>query len=434
MASAVALGLIFAVLAGLRLFRGGSPESPSETKPPSIAVLPFANMSGDPEQEYFADGITETLITNLARIPSIIVIARQSTFQFKGKDTDVRSVAKELGVGFVLEGSVQRSEGRVRVSAQLIDAAAGTHIWADTYDRKSSDIFAVQDDITRHIVSQLSVSLGSGASAYAFEATTSNAEAYDLFLKASQLYVKHSRETHAKAQPLLEEAIRIDPAFAAALNLLGNVHMDSAFERWSVSPEQDFQRAKEFYERSVAARPDDPFGYAGLGWHAWIVDHDLTKGVALGRRALRLAPNSALAQDYLGAVLTWSGEPEEGLVHLEAARRLCPLPYASLITNLGWANFILHHYLAALEYGEKARAMAPQHGATMRLLIVTLVEMGRPEEARQVAQELLRAMPSFSVSWYRDNVLPLTKGEAVRQRLMDGMRAAGIPETTPVNR
>jgi adenylate cyclase len=424
----LALIVVAGALAAQRWLRPAATDGRSQDEPPSIAVLPFTNMSGDPEQEYFADGISETLITILSKLPSLVVIARNSTFAYKGKSEDVRQIGKDLGVRYVLEGSFQKSRDAVRVSAQLIDAMNGKHLWAENYDRSLNDIFAIQDEITKQIVSQMDAKFIAGTDASANQTSTKSAKAYELFLKANQLYYQRTKESFAEARKTLEDSLAIDPRYAAAFDLLGEIHMDQAWERWGPSTEESFQLAKSNFESALEADPNFAQAVADLGWYYWFVEHDFERGKSLAAKSVALDPGSANSHDILGAILLWTGQPERALRELQLALKLNPTPYPVRLKDLGWAYFVNGRYEEALQFGQRAHAMAPQETATLRLLVLTHVELGQVDEAHRFVQLLMQEMPYFSLAWYERNILPIIQTEALRNRLLNGLRKAGVPE------
>src|SRR6516162_4704634 len=273
----------------------------------SIAVLPFANMSGDPEQEYFADGISEDIITALSKLPQLFVIARNSSFTFKGRHVLVTEVARSLGVGHVLEGSVRRSGARVRITAQLIDAATGGHVWAERFDRELTDIFAVQDDVTAKIVSALSLNLdGSDLLRRFAAARTDNIQAYDCYLRGRALWQRSAKEPNAQARALLERAVELDPKFASAHALLATVHNFDYINEWSASPSESRNSSRACALRALSLDAADPFAHIGMAdAHLWDRRHD--DALHEANLALALAPNYPAVHLVLGLVLLYSG-------------------------------------------------------------------------------------------------------------------------------
>ena len=298
---------------------------PSTASPPklSIAVLPFANMSGDAEQEYFADGISEDIITALSKLSQLFVIARNSSFTFKGRNVNVQEVGRSLGVRYVLEGSVRKSGNRVRITAQLIDATTGGHLWAERFDRDLTDIFAVQDDVTQHIVGALALNLTEGDQQRLATEQTDNLEAYDCFLRGREQLWRFTREQNIQARELLQRAIELDPKFAPAYAFLAVAHGLDYVNQWSTSPSTSMEQAEEFATRAVAL--DDRYPYAH--WALGIINlhlrrHDMA--IREAERTISLAPNLADGHESLGNALHYSGRSEEALACFDRAMALNP--------------------------------------------------------------------------------------------------------------
>ena len=288
---------------------------PSLPDKPSIAVLPFDNLSRDPEQEYFSDGLTEDLITDLSQLSALFVTSRHAVFQYKGRQTPPRQVAKDLGVRYVLEGSVRRAANRVRINAQLIDAVTGFHLWAQRYDRDFQDIFDLQDEIVHTIVAALDVRLTARERVGIERRYTDNLEAYDLFLQARDGYWKRTREGAAQARTTLERAIALDPKFAAAHALLADIYRKEWWYGWR-DDEAALDHALELAQTAVALDDGLPFAHMFLGWiHLWRKEHD--QAIAEAKRCLALDPNNAEGHVRLGHMLDHAGRPAEGLAFIE---------------------------------------------------------------------------------------------------------------------
>ena len=346
---------------------------------PSIAVLPFANMSGDPTQEYISDGFTDTIITQLYKVPNMFVIARASSSIYKGKNVKVQQVAEELGVRNVLEGSVQRSENRIRINAQLIDALTGNHLWAELYDRELKDIFAVQDEITRKIVTELAVKISWGEIARAWAHATENYEALDRYYQADKYLTRFEKESNIQARKLLKKAIELDPKFSRAIAFLGLTHMIDVLFGWAKDPLESLRKAEELAKQAVAIRDNNYLSH-GLLSRIYTVKRLYKQAIAEGERAVEVEPNNAMAYNMLGRTFTYAGRPEEGLVLLKKAMRLCPYPPTYYLSEIGDANYLTGRYEAALtEY--KKYLKRQQHGAYARILkhwlIATYMELGR---------------------------------------------------------
>jgi len=391
---------------------------------PSIAVLPFTNMSGDPEQEYFADGISEDIITELSRFEGLLVIARTSSFRFKGQDVDVAEVAKALGVRYVLEGGVRREGDRVRITAQLIDAETGGHLWAERYDRELTDVFAVQDDVTRQIIAALRSELGELTPTRGNRALTGNTEAYDLYLQARVLKDRRTHETNRQAQQMFLRAIDLDPAFAAAYADLGFARFLAWYYGWT--DEGDISGdALAAAEKAVALDPSMPLAHDRLGIIRGF-QGDLDAGIAAAREAIALDANYANGYNTLALMLAFAGDTDEAITLLDRAIRLDPYSALALFVR-GIAYFVRENYDQAITPIKSSLALNPNFGAAHQFLAAIYGLLGRDAEARAEAAEVLRLSPDFGVGGiFR---LPF-RDKAVLARLAAGLRKAGldIPE------
>ena len=402
-------------------------EAPALELPekPSIAVLPFDNMSSDPNQEYFSDGITEDIITGLSKMPRLFVIARNSSFSFKGKPVTVQEVGRKLGVRYVLEGSVRREKDQVRITAQLIDAQTGGHLWAERYDRELKDIFALQDEITLAVIRAMRVKLTEGEQAVVWEkkGLTDNLEAYEKYLQARAHFFRLTKNGNAKALPLLEEAIRLDPSFAIAHAGLAFVHVTDAFMGWSKDPRASGRQA--YVLASTAIKLDDSLDTAHyvLGFiHAFLRHHD--RAVAEGKRAVELNPNGAEARLSLGCFLNWAGRPEEAIVVLKEGIRLNPMPYATYYNFLGISYWLVEKYDQAIAEYEKGLQIQPDHKLCLVNLTAAYSRAGHHEMARDTAAKLLRLYPDFTLEvWIK--AIPW-KDQAVVKRYIEALRTAGL--------
>ena len=363
---------------------------------PSIAVLPFNNLSGDPEQEYFGDGLTEEIITALGQVPNLLVIARHSTFTFKGKSVKVQQVSKELGVRYVLEGSVRKSGDKIRIAAQLIDALTGNHLWAEQYDRKLQDIFAVQDEITKNITTAMQVKLTQGEQARGVARGTNNLEAYLKCLQANELALKHNIESNALAKQLAEEAIALDPEYASAYYRLGESHLLDVWLGTSKSPKQSMAKAMELLKKALVLDNSLAEAHGLLGFlYSMAGQHD--KAVALGERAVALDPNSAESHVRYGKVLTFAGRYEESIPEYKKAIRLNPIPPNLYFYSLGISYYLIGQYEEAITWCEKAVRREPNSLLAHLFMAVAYSCSGRDEEARAEAAEMLRINPRFSL-------------------------------------
>jgi adenylate cyclase len=391
---------------------------------PSIAVLPFNNLSGDPEQEYFSDGITEQIITGLSKISSLFVVARNSTFTYKGKPVKAQQVSEELGVRYVLEGSVQKSEEKLRINAQLIDAIKGNHLWSETYDRELQDIFAVQDDITQKILTALQVQLTRGEQARAFARGTNNLEAYLKYLQAHEKWIQMNKESNALARQLAEESIALDPNFTAAYGTLAATHMMDVFLGSSKSPKDSIKQAMELNKKAMALDDSLATAYSQLGLlYTMTRQHD--KGVAEAERGVELDPNSAVAHDLLGMTLNFAGRPEEAIPVFKKAIRLEPFAPSKYYYHLGDAYLFTGQCDEAISACEEAVRRGSNTPSAYRSATVAYSICGREEEARAAAAEVLRINPKFSLGSYA-KTLPYKNQDDI-DLIIGALRKAGLP-------
>jgi adenylate cyclase len=363
---------------------------------PSIAVLPFSNLSGDPEQEYFSDGLTDEIITALSKVPKLFVIARNSTFTYKNKPVKVQQVSEELGVRYVLEGSVRKAGDKIRVTAQLIDALSGHHLWGEHYDRNLDDIFAVQDEITIKIITAMQVKLTEGEQARATAKGTTNLKAYLKCLQANEYHRQINPESNALAKQLAEEAIALDPQYASAYFNLGRAHMAAVWLGTTKSPKQSMAKALELLQKTIAL--DDTFAgaYSRLGFlYSMTRQHD--KGIAEAEKALALNPNSAQAHFFLGKTLSFAGRWEESIPEYKKAIRLNPIPPSAHSWSLGLSYAYTGKYEEAITWCEKAVRQEPNDMIARVMMTVVYSMSGRNEAARAEAAEVLRIQPKFSV-------------------------------------
>ena len=399
---------------------------PDKPEPPSIAVLPFDNMSNDPEQEYFSDGITEDIITDLSKVAGLLVIARNSSFAYKGKTFDIRTVGRELGVRSVLEGSIRRAGNRVRITAQLINAATGGHMWAERYDRDLTDIFAVQDEVTRHIVEALKVKLTPVEAARIADMPTDNLEAHDLFLKARELLFgqRSSREMFDQVVSLLGRAVELDAGFAEAYAGLAMAHNLDFQNHWTGAPDA-FERAVHFATLAVEKGPNVPYArFVAAVMAIW--SRDLPKAKQELEAALAVNPNYASALGTLGLVDIYSGNPEAAIPLAERAMRLDPGFAQQTLHFLGTAYLVAGKYeTAAATFRERIR-LAPKTDLSRGLLVSTLGHLGEVEEAQRVWAEVKEISPKYSFAGHLAR-LPFTNPADV-ERIREGFAKAGVTE------
>jgi adenylate cyclase len=391
---------------------------------PSIAVLPFTNMSGDAEQEYFSDGMTEDLITDLSKISALFVIARNSSFAYKGRSVKVQEIGRDLGVRFVLEGSIRKAGNRVRITAQLIDVATGGHLWAERFDRDLTDIFATQDEVVEKIVGALAVKLRQGEAQRLRRRGTSSLEAYETWLRAREFLIRSTREGVAQAKTMHRRAIEIDQNFAAphaglALALIADYVSD-----WAEDPAQALDEAERWARRAVELNDQEPVSHMALG-NVLLWRRDLDGALAKFRRMIKLDPNFAQGHSATGLALMYAGKPAEALEAMAIAMRLDPHYPGIVLHFLAQANFSLGNYEAAVEQLRKRIARTPGTDSSRMLLAACYGHLGRLEEARAIWAELMQVNPNFSLA-QRERVLPYRDPRDF-QRIADGLAKAGLP-------
>ncbi len=389
---------------------------------PSIAVLPFVNLSGEPKQEFFCDGITEEIITALSRVPGLFVISRNSTFSYKGKAVKVTQVSEELGVRYVLEGGVQKSADRIRITAQLIDALKGHHLWAERYDRNLKDIFALQDEITMKIITAMQVKLKAGETGYLMVKGWENIDAYMKWLQATELLGRGTKEGTSQSKKLLEEARLLDPANSRIYVCLAKAHQNDVWYGTTKSPEQSLARGLELAEKAVSLEASNSTGYSVLGT-MYGMKKQYDKAIAACEQAVSLNPNSSLNFMWLGLVLTWAGRAEEGIPYLQHAIRLDPFAPAMYFNNLAVAYRDAGQYEKAIEECKKTLQREPNTQFPYIHMAISYLRLGREEEARASVAELLRVNPKFSLERYA-RTLPFTK--PVAERIIGDLRKAGL--------
>ena len=391
---------------------------------PAIAVLPFNNMSGEREQEYFSDGISEDIITALSKLRWFFVIARNSSFTYKGKAVHMKQVAEELGVRYVLEGSVRKSGDRVRITAQLNDVATGSHIWAERYDRDLADVFAVQDQITEAIVAAIEPQLYAAENFRARRKPPNNLDAWDLVMRALSHYWRVTRQDNMVAQALLEKAIAIDPNYGQALSLLATSHMFGVHLGWA-----DIRSAAPVAERAalaaVEADSEDPWAHNALG-SVYFSTRRLDDSLAEFELALQLNPNFSLAQGYYGLALSYCGRWQEAHEAAQRAIRLSPRDPSSAIYYgvAAYAQFVGRNYQQAIALAREAIRQRGDLTGAYRVLTVAAGMSGQAEVATAALQELRRAQPNISLAWIA-NQLPW-KLDADREHYLEAFRRAGL--------
>jgi len=410
------------------LTKPATPEgilAPAPPEKPSIAVLAFQNMSGDPEQEYFADGITEDVITDLSKIGGLLVIARNSSFAYKGKSVDIRVVARELGVRSVLEGSIRRAGNRVRITAQLIEAETGGHLWADRFDRELSDIFAVQDEVTRRIVDALKIKLSPGESARLGDVETPNGKAHDFFLAGREALWEtlRNRETFERSTDLFEKAIGEDPSYGEPHAGLAMAQVLNWHSHWTDDWSQSLEKAERHLDQALRISPQVAFvHYIAAVFYLW--KKDLDRSAAEADVALNLNPNYAQAHNSRGIVNIYGGQPLAAVPHIEQAIRLDPAIKHLYIHFLGSAYLVAGDYKAAASLFRERILLSPKTDLSRAFLTVALGHLGEAEEARQVWRELMEINPKYLFAEHVGR-LPF-RNKADVDQLAEGLSKAGI--------
>jgi adenylate cyclase len=393
-------------------------------KRPAIAVLPFQTLSEAPGQDYFSDGVTNDIITDLSKFSNLMVIASNSVFTYKGKSVDVKQVGEDLGVRYVLEGSIQKVGNRVRINAQLIDAATNSHLWADRYDFELDDIFKVQDKITSTVVTSLQVILTEDEKGLGAINLTDSIEAYDLYLRG-KTYLKGTKRSHLEARKLFDKAIKLDPGFAAAYAEKSFTYFSSFIMPMSRNPKV-LEGALKSAQKAVEADDKLPLAHARLAW-AYFSTRQHAKAIASARRAVALGPNDAEAFAQLGNILNWSGKPVEGKQNIEKAMRLNPFyPYYYLF-YLGQSHYLRSENERAIELMNRVITRAPTFLPVRRHLAVLYIEQGELTKAKAQTKEILRIFPGASIQDSRARCLYRWEPKLIK-RFLGGLRKAGMPE------
>jgi adenylate cyclase len=394
---------------------------------PSIAVLPFTNMSGDPEQEYFCDGLVEDIITALSRFKALFVIARNSSFTYKGRAVDVRQVGRELGVRYVLEGSVRKVGNRIRITGQLVEAETGAHVWADKYDGALEDIFDLQDSITAAVAGAIEPRLMSAEIHRAARKPPESFTAYDYYLRAlPHAHLYNSREDIDEALRLLRAAIKADPNFSYAFAWIAWCYFCRMANGWAAVGETH-DEGRQAAERSLRIDPDDPLVLCMASYVVAYLNSQHHRGLELAERALSLNPSSALAWGSKGWALNFQGRGDEAIACFEKAKRLSPVDSMSYLFDAGIGASHMHErrYAEAVIWLERARRETRDIGGLKRALAASYAHVGRLEDARAIAHEILAGAPDFSITKWRAQS-PM-RGRYLEE-LLDGLRKAGIPE------
>ncbi|MGC0389366.1 winged helix-turn-helix domain-containing tetratricopeptide repeat protein [Bradyrhizobium sp. USDA 241] len=408
-------------------------ESPKPALPlpdkPSVAVLPFTNLSSDPEQDYFADGMVEEIITALSHFRQLFVIARNSSFTYKGRAVDVKQVGRELGVRYVLEGGVRKAANRVRITAQLVDTATGAHLWAERFDGGLGDIFDLQDQVTESVVGAIAPVVEKAEIERAKRKPTESLDAYALYLRGlARLYQFGNRQANDEALRLFNSAIELDPDFASAYGRATYCYVHAKASGWiSVTP-SEIAEVKRLAQRAVELGKDDAMALAASGYALAFVVRDLEVGAALIDRALGLNSNLAEAWFCGGWVKNWLGEPEPAIERFARAMRLSPLdPWVTRMrAGTAHAHFLLGRYDEAASWAAMALQDRPDHQAALRVAAASNAMAGRPEQAHKAMARLRQLNPTLRVSNLKDVLGPWQREDLLRYE--EGLRQAGLPE------
>jgi TolB-like protein/class 3 adenylate cyclase len=421
----------------VRIGQSSSPATkpPTEIEPPlalpdkpSIAVLPFENMSGDPEQEYFADGMVEDIITGLSRSKSLFVIARTSSFTYKGKAVDIKQVGSELGVRYALEGSVRKAGNRVRITGQLIDAATGVHLWADRFDSLLEDIFDLQDRVTSSVIGAISPQLERAEIARAQRKPTESLQAYDYYLRAAASLYRFTREGDIEALKFTKIANGLDPEFAAAYALGARCYIQRKAFGWSTEAAEERIEAGRLARRAIELDKDDPSVLAMAGQARAFVVGEVEEGAALLSRAITLDPNLAIARIWRGWVHLYLGEVDAAIAQFQVASRLSPLdPRIFIVQNgLAYAHFFAGRNEDASMWAATAVRQQQNYLSSQRILMACHAMSGRIEGAREICARLMQLNPDQRISRIKDRI-PFRRVQDI-ERLAQAFRIAGMPE------
>ncbi|MGI9317149.1 MAG: adenylate/guanylate cyclase domain-containing protein [bacterium] len=422
-------GFLFWLNPGHSDVERANPDRMAYTLPdrPSIAVLPFSNLSTDQEQEYFSDGITEDIITDLSKISGLFVVARNSTFSYKGQPVKIRQVAEDLGVRYVLEGSVRRAKDKIRITAQLIDALKGNHIWAERYDRDIEDVFSVQAEVAQQVAKTLAVTLKANENERLFQKYTTNIDAYDVFLQARRTVDRPSRNNILEGEKLFARVIELDPNFAGGYaGLSFNYSVQVRFQ-FSPSPSAHLARTFELANKAIEIDSNYAWGYIALGG-AHLANADAEAAVAAMRQALNLEPNGYEPNLFMGFYLQFAGDASLAVEHLQLAHRLSPVVTVRDLAFMQMAQFMNGNYVEVSRIFKERDSKFPGrlnlNSSVFRAANYVLLE--QPEEAAATVKKMLEEKPDFNLSQWRYGKLWVS--EENRTRLYSAAKKAGIPE------
>jgi len=391
---------------------------------PSIAVLPFDNLTGDPAQEYFSDGFTEHIITSLSKVPYIFVIARNSTFAFKGKAVEINQIAEELGVRYVLEGSIQRSNDSLRITVQLIDAITGHHVWAENYDRKLKDIFVLQDEIAMNIMAGLQVNIAQQSLGRSSSIQTKNLKAYEKFLKGWELQYRKTEEDSLHARKIFKEAIALDPEYGAPYVMLGYTHLDDIIYWRTKDRAKSLQTADQLAQKAIELTGENDFNLRLLSV-IFMLRRQYDKAIIEIQKAIEFSPNSAHAYFVYGTVLRFSGRNYEAIPIFKKAIRLNPYTPIEYLNMLAWAYFHTEQYEEAIPLWNKTIELNPDYLFAYQGLIGAYQMSGDEIKARESVAEILRIRPTYSMEMVKKFTI---KDIERKKRVLEAYRKAGIPE------
>jgi adenylate cyclase len=393
---------------------------------PSIAVLPFTNMSPDPDQQYFADGIVEDIITALSRFPRLFVIARNSTFTYRDRAVDVRQIGRELGVRYVLEGSVRRAGGRLRITGQLIDASTNAHLWADRYDGDLGDVFELQDRVTARVVAAIAPALFEAELDRTKTKRPDSLDAYDLYLRALAAIREMTRGRNEEALGYVERALRLEPDYAVAAGLGAWAYTLRVAQDWCVDLERENRRGIELARLAIAKGSHDAAALAMGGYAIAFLAEEFEEGLSVLDRAVALNPNRAMALSNAGWVRCYLGQAVDAIGDFERVIRLSPreITLFRVQAGLAFAHLLLEEFEEAVTWGRRALENNPNYTPSHRALAAALAHLGMSDEARAVGKQLLQLMPDFTTAtekrlFRRSGKLPL---------ILDGLQRAGLPE------
>ena len=388
---------------------------------PSIAVLPFVNLSDDPKQEYFSDGLTDEIITALSKVPKIFVIARDSVFSLKGEEVKFNKVAEELGVRYVLHGSVRKEGNKVRISTQLVDALSGHHVWADRYDRDIEEIFTVQDDLTKNIITALQVKLTEGEKGRVASKGTTNLEAYLKYLQSMDTIRRFNIESNALGMQLAQEAIDLDPEYAMPYRVLSIGHQMDVWLGTSKNRDQSTAKAMELMKKAIELDPNYAEAHGHLGFIYWM-QGDYDKSVEKAEEAIRINPNSAYAHHVLGQILRLTHRYEEAIPEYKKALRLNPFPPTNYVFGMGLAYFHAGQVEKGIEWCKKAVEQDPDSFLANVLLTTVYGLSDQEEKAKNQAAEVLRINPKFSLEKWTASI----HDQNLRERTIEALQQAGL--------